>query len=85
METIVKDIIIDHIYKNQLIAEHQHGFLPGRTTTTQLLQALNEWTTSYENKETTHVVYTDFAKAFDKVSHAKLRHPNDITMTRYKN
>ena len=72
METIVKDIIIDHIHKNQLIAEHQHGFLPGRTTTTQLLQALNEWTTSYENKETTHVVYTDFAKAFDKVSHAKL-------------
>ena len=72
MEMIIKDIIINHIYEHHLISEHQHGFLPGRTTATQLLKALNDWTTAYENNDTTHVVYTDFAKAFDKVSHVKL-------------
>jgi hypothetical protein len=33
---------------------------------------LNDWTTFYDNKEATEVVYTDFSKAFDRVSHAKL-------------
>ena len=72
LETILKNIIIEYIYQKNLIAEHQHGFLPGRTTTTQLLNALNDWTTSLENNESTHVIYTDFAKAFDRVSHEKL-------------
>ena len=72
LETVVKDKILSHVYENLLIAENQHGFLPGRTTTTQLIKALDNWTTAYDNKETTHVVYTDFAKAFDKVSHDKL-------------
>ena len=72
METIIKDAILNFISKHHLIGRNQHGFLPGRNTSTQLLQALNEWTTSYENKEDVHVIYTDFAKAFDKVSHQKL-------------
>ena len=39
---------------------------------TQLLQTLNDWTTAFDNKNPVDVIYTDFSKAFDRVSHAKL-------------
>jgi hypothetical protein len=72
MEYIIKEAILDHLIKNNLLSENQHGFLPNRSTTTQLLRSLNDWTESFDNAETTDVIYTDLAKAFDKVGHGKL-------------
>ena len=55
-----------------LISPNQHGFVPGRSTVTQLLSTINEWRHSYISNKTTNIVYTDLSKAFDKVSHSKL-------------
>jgi hypothetical protein len=60
------------LYQNSLISSSQHGFLPGRSTTTQLLLSLNTLTEHFDNKQNVDVVYTDFSKAFDKVCHNKL-------------
>ncbi len=72
LETIVKNKILEHLYTNNLISTAQHGFLPGRSTTTQLLTTLNTFVSHFDSKKILHVVYTDFSKAFDKVCHGKL-------------
>ena len=71
-ETIIKDNMLVHLSSNRLISSEQHGFLPKRSTTTQLLSCLKDWMDNFDQSIDTNVVYTDFSKAFDKVSHEKL-------------
>ena len=42
-----------------LISEHQHGFVPGRSCTTQLLEALDQWTSILDDKGSIDIVYMD--------------------------
>ena len=72
LESVIKDDVIHYLVSNNLISDNQQGFLPKRGTTTQLLKTLNDWTLSLEKKQEVNVIYTDFAKAFDRVSHKKL-------------
>jgi len=39
---------------------------------TNLLEAINDWTLSVQNKKSVDVAYIDFSRAFDSVSHEKL-------------
>ena len=72
MEKILLERLIRYLLENSLLSKEQHGFLPGRSTTTQLLQCLDHWISDFEEKTEVHAIYTDFKKAFDKVSHNKL-------------
>ncbi|KAI8493802.1 hypothetical protein Bbelb_281490 [Branchiostoma belcheri] len=67
LEGIVRDRIVDHMKSNELFTKHQHGFLPGRSTVTQILECLEDWTESLDGGEPTDVIYLDFRKAFDSV------------------
>ena len=49
-----------------------HGFLKGRSTCTNLMECMNDWTLFIQYKRLVTVVYIDFSKAFDVVSHDKL-------------
>ena len=55
-----------------MIAPSQHGFVKLKSTATQVLSCLNDWSYETEVGKVTAVVYLDIAKAFDKVSHEKL-------------
>ena len=44
METLVKKKILEHLQENDLICKEQHGFTPGRSCCTQLLDTLDFWT-----------------------------------------
>ena len=57
---------------NSLISKDQFGFLARRSTCTQLLITLNEWTLLTDIRSKIDSVYIDFAKAFDSISHRKL-------------
>ena len=57
---------------NGLFADEQHGFVPGRSCTTQLLTVLEEWTVYMEDGECIDAIYLDFKKAFDTVPHERL-------------
>ncbi len=46
---------------------------------TQLLECLNDWSLSFDNKIETDVIYLDFSKAFDTVAHQRLLY-NSIIM-----
>ncbi|MCP4458353.1 MAG: reverse transcriptase family protein, partial [Cytophagales bacterium] len=47
----------------------QHGFLPGKSCTTQLIPFIDSLALSLNNGLRTDVIYFDFAKAFDSVNH----------------
>ena len=71
-ERLIKEQIMDHLASHDLISSHQHGFRTNRSTESQLLECVNDWTLSLDAKESIDVLYLDTAKAFDTVSHRKL-------------
>ena len=72
LESIIRDSMLHHLTVNGLISQQQHGFLPHRSCTSQLLTALNDWTCSLDQGYPIDVIYFDFRKAFDTVPHARL-------------
>jgi hypothetical protein len=72
MERIIVSDMLDYLRLHNVIDRRQHGFLSRRSTSTNLLDSLNDWTLAIKNKKSVLVAYIDYAKAFDTVSHAKL-------------
>ena len=60
------------LMKNALISDQQFGFLPGRSTLTQLLSVTDEW--AIDRGERVAAVFLDFYKAFGRVWHDGLLH-----------
>ena len=54
------------------LSRFQHGFRSNRSTVSQMLECLNDWTSSLQQGCDTDAIYLDFATAFDTVSHQKL-------------
>ena len=43
LKSLICDLLMNHFMTNHLFADEQHGFLPGRSCTTQLLVAIKKW------------------------------------------
>jgi len=72
METVIKDEMLSFLLKHNKITKQQHGFLSKRSTVTQLLECVNDWSLALNYKQSVDCIYIDFAKAFDSVVHSKL-------------
>jgi len=72
MESVIRDVITDHLDKHNLIRDSQHGFRHGRPCTTNVLEFLDIVTDVINQKGNVDVIFLDFAKAFDKVPHKRL-------------
>ena len=72
METLIRDKLMEHLVCNNLLSDYQHGFIRGRSCTTQLLQCLDTWTELLDNSKSFDAIYLDFAKAFKRVPHIRL-------------
>ena len=72
LEKIIARNIHQHLITHDLISNVQHAFLPGRSTISQLLKTIGQWKNTFCANGNVDVIYTDLAKAFDKVSHPKL-------------
>jgi len=57
---------------HKLLNQSQHGFLPMHSITANLLESLGDWNRVYDSGGGSRIVYVDFAKAFDTVSHNRL-------------
>ena len=68
----ILDEIVDHMTKYNLFSSEQHGFISGKSCTTQLLEFLEDLTQALDNGKDVDVIYLDFCKAFDKVPHRGL-------------
>ncbi len=73
MERIIKKTLLNHLLNNDIISKHQHGFLSGRSTQTQLLECLNDWTKAIDQRKKVDAIYLDLSRAFDTVCHTKLQ------------
>jgi len=71
-ESIIRDSMVEYLESNQLITTSQHGFRKGRSCLTNLLEFLDKVTGYVDSGDNVDVVFLDFAKAFDKVSHRRL-------------
>ena len=63
---------MNYLVSNRLVSPVQHGFVPRRACNTNLLETLDVITSGINEGFPVDVVFLDFAKAFDKVSHSKL-------------
>jgi hypothetical protein len=71
METIIIEDLSKYVVERNILPSQQHGFIRGRSVLTNLLSCVNSWTKSIDEGVPVDVVYLDFAKAFDRVSHEK--------------
>ena len=69
---LMESIIYELFSSNHLLCVNQHGFVPGRSCTTQLLIAMDYWTKALEQGIPVDIVYLDFKKVFDSVPHTRL-------------
>ena len=69
-ERIVNRELRKHL--DGLICDEQHGFSPKKSTVSNLLLHNERITQALDDGEQMHTIYTDFEKAFDKVSHRHL-------------
>ena len=67
MERIIHEEITIKVMP--LIDKQQHGFLPNRSCSTNLVQLTDDVAQSLHRNIGTDMIYFDFAKAFDTVSH----------------
>ena len=57
---------------NCLACPHQHGFTAGRSTVTNLLEAVDIWSEMLSHNIPVDVIFLDYEKAFDTVPHERL-------------
>ena len=66
-EKIIRNELI--IRCSDMINQNQHGFLPQKSCTTQMISFTESIAFALNQSIRTDVVYFDFAKAFDSVNH----------------
>ena len=59
---------------SHLLDKHQHGFLPRKSCTTQMVPFVDSLVVTLNNSARADVVYFDFSKAFDTVSYDIILH-----------
>lgn len=72
METLLRNFISKHLIDNEIIKLSQHGFSPGRSCQTNLLEFLDKILSILDKGDPVDILYLDFSRAFDKVPHKKL-------------
>jgi ribonuclease P/MRP protein subunit RPP40 len=72
LESIIPDSIVNHLDRNKLIYNTQHGFVKGRSCLTNLLEFLEDVTEYVDQGSPVDAIYLEFQNAFDKVPHQRL-------------
>ena len=70
LERCIFNNIRDHLF--QTIHSNQHGFLPGKSCVTNLLDALDYIGSCLDQGGQVDTIYLDMSKAFDRINHQSL-------------
>lgn len=68
---ILEKIVYKQVYASikQALCPEQHGFLRGRSTTSNLISCSDFLTTHMSEPSQVDVIYTDYSKCFDRIDH----------------
>ena len=72
LESIIREKVTMHLDSNSLIKSSQHGFRLNRSCVSNLIDFYDRVVNVYDENKAVDIVFLDFQKAFDKVSHFKL-------------
>ena len=72
MEHIICHHIMEHLQKNHILTDQQHGFRHGFSCQTQLVALVEDLLHNMDNCCQIDLIFLDFAKAFDRVPHQPL-------------
>jgi hypothetical protein len=72
MESVIREKMLAFWLENDAINPSQHGFLPNKSCTTNLLMYMDELTKLVDSEKSVDSIYLDFSKAFDTVPHRRL-------------
>ncbi|CAM5083381.1 unnamed protein product [Natator depressus] len=72
MEQVLKESILKHLEERKVIRNSQHGFTKGKSCRTNLIAFYDEITGSVDEGKAVDMLFLDFSKAFDTVSHSIL-------------
>uniref|UniRef100_A0A493T338 Reverse transcriptase domain-containing protein n=1 Tax=Anas platyrhynchos platyrhynchos TaxID=8840 RepID=A0A493T338_ANAPP len=72
MEQIILSVITQHLQGKQAIRPSQHRFMKGRSCLTNLISFYDKVMCLVDEGKAVDVIYLDFSKAFDTVSHSIL-------------
>ena len=68
IERIIRWCLIHYLELNCAFPDSQHGFRPGRSTVSQLLEHFEAIIDALEHKSIIDIIMLDYSKAFDKIS-----------------
>ena len=71
-EKIVLSRLLKHLTTNQLLTQHQHGFIPGKSTSSALINLVEFFIDQQEKGNTCTAILLDYSKAFDCLQHEQL-------------
>ena len=72
MERVIFKYVYNHLHDNFILSTYQSGFLPGRSTVTQLIEVYHSFCKSIDRNKEVRVIFLDISKAFDRVWHKGL-------------
>ena len=72
MESCVASTINNHLDEHNLSTNRQWAYKKGHSTELLLVKMTEDWRKALDKKQVVGVVFIDFKKAFDSVSHALL-------------
>ena len=74
LEGIIRDRLLWYVINEGLLANEQHGFVPGKGCVSNLLETLDFVTKALSDGHPIDIIYLDFLKAFDMVPHRRQIH-----------
>lgn len=71
-ERLIFKYLYNHFHTNRLLTSVQSGFMPGDSTTNQLIDIYNTFCKALDEGKEVRVIFFDISKAFDRVWHRGL-------------
>ncbi|CAM5115729.1 unnamed protein product [Eretmochelys imbricata] len=72
MEQVLKESVLKHLEERKVIRNSQHAFTKGKSCLTNLIAFYDKITGSVDEGKAGDMLFLDFSKAFDTVSHSIL-------------